>query len=55
MRWRGEERRDWLMLAAASLAGGVSPKQAVENADKVSDAAKNRFPEEDEGGLDSAE
>jgi hypothetical protein len=47
-RWNGEERRDWLMLTAASLAGGQSAKQAVENADKISAAAKSRFPEEDD-------
>jgi hypothetical protein len=48
MRYRGEERRDWLMLAAASLAGGVPAKQAVENADKIVSAVKGRFPEDDD-------
>lgn len=51
-RWNGEERRDWLMLTAASLAGGQSSKQAVENADKISAAAKNRFPEEEDDDAD---
>jgi hypothetical protein len=52
MRYRGEERRDWLMLAAASLAGGVPARQAVENADQISAAVKGRFPEEDDDAGD---
>lgn len=41
------EQQNWLLLAACSLAGGASPKQAVENADKVSEAAKARFKNDD--------
>lgn len=47
-RWHGEDRRDWLMLAAASLAGGAHMKQAVDNADKIVEAVRSRFPEEDD-------
>jgi hypothetical protein len=53
MRWNGEERRDWLMLAAASLAGGSHAKQAVENADTISRAVKSRFPEENDDDAES--
>lgn len=43
-----EIKQNWLLLAACSLAGGASVKQAVENADKISDAAKDRFKEDGE-------
>jgi hypothetical protein len=50
MKYKGEERREWLMSAAASLAGGASAKQAVESADTIGRAVKSRFPEEDDAG-----
>lgn len=53
-RWHGEERRDWLMIAAASLAGGAAMSLAVSNATAVLDAARERFPEEDDLEDDAA-
>jgi len=38
-----EDERNWIMLAAAALAGGAGAKEATERADKVSAAAKSRF------------
>lgn len=43
-----DKEQAWLMLAVASLAGGVSSKQAAENADKLLEAMKTRFPERED-------
>jgi hypothetical protein len=44
--------RDWMMLAAAALAGGQSYRQAAESADKLIDVVKSRFPEDEDEDKD---
>lgn len=43
-----DDEHNWAMFAVASLAGGASMKQAVDNADKVLAAMKDRFKPRDE-------
>jgi hypothetical protein len=47
-----DQEHIWAMAACASLAGGASAKQAVENADKVRDAAKARFADPEDSDED---
>lgn len=43
-----DQEHAWMMMAAATLAGSGSAKQAVENADAVLRGFKSRFPEEED-------
>lgn len=39
--------REWIMLAAAALAGGKSTEEAVSAADSIADAFVSRYKPED--------
>jgi hypothetical protein len=43
-----EHEHAWMMMAAATLAGGGNAKAAVANADQVLDALKSRFAKKDD-------